>query len=191
MYAASDDPYVYPGTDVLKNLMDIRDAQTLEAFELEMTTLRADEALPTGDFDPSHYRSIHRHLFQDVYEWAGEYRTIRTGKGGNWFCYPEYIQPETEKLFAGLSANGLFVGGSVDQFVEAAATFLSELNAIHPFREGNGRAQLAFMHELAGKAGHPLDLEKLRPQHFLQAMIASFAGELAALKTELAILTEQ
>ena len=51
-----------------------------------MSTLRAEEPLPPGKFTPAHYRRVHRHLFQDAYRWAGRYRTVRTGKGGNWFC---------------------------------------------------------------------------------------------------------
>ncbi|MGE0628783.1 MAG: Fic/DOC family protein [Hyphomicrobiaceae bacterium] len=90
-YEAFDDPYCYKGTDVLKNRLGTRDPVILEAFELEMTTLRAEEPLPNGRFGAAHYRAIHRHMFQDVYAWAGQYRTVRTGKGGKWFCYPEHI----------------------------------------------------------------------------------------------------
>ena len=77
-YDAFDDPYAFPGTSVLRNRLDIRDAGTLEAFEVEISTLRAEEPLPHGPFDPAHYCSIHHHLFQDVYAWAGQYRTVRT-----------------------------------------------------------------------------------------------------------------
>ena len=88
-YDAFEDPYAYPGTIVLKNLLRIRHQAELEAFEVEISTLRSEEPLPDGDFDPAHYCAVHRHLFQDVYEWAGQYRTVRTSKGGNVFCYPE------------------------------------------------------------------------------------------------------
>src|SRR5260370_41139265 len=79
-YDAFDDPYCYPGTTVLRNRLDIRDQSELDAFEVEITTLRAEEPLPDGDFDPAHYCRIHHHLFQDVYDWAGQYRTVRTSK---------------------------------------------------------------------------------------------------------------
>ena len=88
-YDAFDDPYAYPGTTVLKNILDLRDPDTLEAFEVEISTLRAEEPLPEGKFDAVHYCAVHHHLFQDVYDWAGQYRTVRTSKGGNLFCYPE------------------------------------------------------------------------------------------------------
>ena len=69
-YDAFDDPYSYRGTDVLKNRLGTRDPEILQAFELEMSALRADEPLPTGRYGPAHYRAIHRHLFQDIYSWA-------------------------------------------------------------------------------------------------------------------------
>lgn len=173
-YDAFDHPYSYKGTSVLKNRLRTKDPDILEAFELEMTTLRADEPLPEGRFGTAHYRSVHRHLFQDVYAWAGRYRTVRTAKGGNWFCFPEHIPQQMDRLFAQLRADDLLASESFDDFLEGAAHFLAELNAIHPFREGNGRAQLAFMHLLSVRAGHPLNLARVVPPTFLRAMIASF-----------------
>ena len=82
-YDAFDDPYAYKGSDVLKNRLGIRDADQLQRFELEMWMVRSAEPLPSGHFGAAHYRAIHRHLFQDVYAWAGRYRTVRTAKGGN------------------------------------------------------------------------------------------------------------
>lgn len=82
-YDAFTDPYVYKGTGVLKNRHGIRDARVLQDFEIEMSTLRAQEPLPTRRFGPAHYRSLHRHLFHDAYAWAGRYRSVCIGKGGN------------------------------------------------------------------------------------------------------------
>jgi cell filamentation protein len=62
-------------------------------------------------------------------------------------------------------------------FATKAAHFLAELNAIHAFREGNGRSQLTFFTLLADRARHPLNLDKLEPGEMLQAMIASFGGD--------------
>src|SRR5262245_47582773 len=98
-YDAFDDPYSYKGTNVLKNKLGLRDPVLLESAELEMTTLRAGEPLPRGRYDAWHYRRVHRHLFQDVYSWAGKYRTVRTSKGGNPFCFPEHIGAAMDKLF--------------------------------------------------------------------------------------------
>lgn len=189
-YDATDeqDPYCYDGTTVLRNKLDIKDGETVEAFELEMSTLRASEPLPDGSFDPAHYCAVHHHLFQDVYDWAGIPRTIQTAKGGNLFCLPAYIEHELAKLFATLSPGSSFWNDDPGTFIDHAADFLAELNAIHPFREGNGRAQLAFVHLLGQAAGHPFDLTRVRRDTFLPAMIASFSGQLAPLQVELRAL---
>lgn len=187
-YDAFADPYCYEGTFVLRNKAGLRTAAALEAFELEMTAERGEEPLPDGDFSPAHYRAVHHHLFQDVYAWAGQYRTARTSKGGNPFCYPEYIEPEMIRLFARLSGDAFRPGTSFTTFVTAAAEFLGDLNAIHPFREGNGRAQLSFLHLLARRAGHILDFSRLDPPTFMRAMIASFEGDTAPLAAEIAAM---
>ncbi|MGE3148625.1 MAG: Fic/DOC family protein, partial [Pseudorhodoplanes sp.] len=91
MYEIVDDTYCYPGTTILKNKLDIRHQKRLQAFETEMTSQRAMEPLPSGEFSAKHYYAIHKHLFQDVYAWAGKPRTLRMSKGGNPFCFPEHI----------------------------------------------------------------------------------------------------
>lgn len=184
-YDTIDDPACYPGTGVLRNLAELQTIEELEEFEVEIVGARSLETPPDGNFDPKHYRALHRHLFQDVYPWAGGYRTIRTGKGGNWFCFPEYISGEMNGVFEKLNKPAFKPGGEVEIFVEAVADFLAELNAIHPFREGNGRTQLYFVRLLGLRAGHPFRSEAVEREAFLQAMIESFDGELDALVDEL------
>jgi cell filamentation protein len=187
-YDAFDDPYAYPGTTILQNLLHIQEPQRLERFEVEMSFLRAEEPLPEGRFDASHYCKIHHHLFQDVYAWAGQYRTVRTSKGGNPFCYPEYIHEHMDVLFKRLENGSVLLNVSSVDFIRILAKFLGELNAIHPFREGNGRAQLAFL-DLLGKAfSHPFSFSKLRRDKFLSAMIASYRGNIEPLVEELTYL---
>ena len=181
MYEAKKDPYCYPGTGVLKNVLDLRDQAKLEAFEAEITTQRAAEPLPAGQLGYTHYRAIHRHLFQDVYAWAGKLRSVRIAKGGNTFCYPENIDREMRRLFTALADRKYFQGLGADDFAAEAAHFLADLNAIHPFREGNGRTQLSFLMLLADQAGHPLQLERLDPKKILDAIIKSFGGNEAPL----------
>ena len=171
-----EDPYSYRGTACLKNKLGLRDPIALQAFELEMSSVRSLEPLPAGQFGPTHYRRVHRHLFQDVYRWAGRYRTIRTGKGQNWFCLPQFIDAQMNRLFPSLKTPAFVAGNGAEAFVAAAAEFLSTLNAIHPFREGNGRSQLSFLHLIALRAGHPLRLENIQQEAFLDAMIRSFDG---------------
>ncbi|MGC2399959.1 MAG: Fic family protein [Acidobacteriaceae bacterium] len=141
--------------------------------------------MPQGDFDPSHYRRIHHHLFQDVYAWAGQYRTVRASKAGNSFCYPEYIQDQMAALFDRFGNGRRFAERETTEFVSLISEFLSELNAIHPFREGNGRAQLAFIGLLGDTFGHPFNFERLDRDGFLPAMVASFSGQMTPLIHEL------
>jgi cell filamentation protein len=185
-YNAVEDPLCYPGTYVLRNKLDIHDQDELDEFEQLMFDSRAREELPAGNLDFEHYKALHCHFFQDVYDWAGHIRTIRTGKGDNWFCYPEYIEAEAGRAFGGLAErNYLADDTDKDAFAAGAAWFLSEINAVHPFREGNGRIQLVFLTMLARNAGHRLNERKLRPAPFLEAMILSFSGELTPLVTEI------
>lgn len=182
-YDAFDDPYAYKGTQTLKNKLGLRDPDQLEAFELEMTAIRAQEPLPVGDFDARHYRRVHRHLFQDVYGWAGKDRKVRTAKGGNPFCFPEYIDDQLKRLFA--TVGRLTMADNAESFVREAARFLGELNAIHPFREGNGRSQLAFMAMVGEAAGYPLMFDRVERDTFLPAMVSSYDGDLEPLIAEL------
>jgi cell filamentation protein len=177
MYEAIEDPYCYPGTTVLKNKLGLRKQDDLDSFEAEISLQRSTEPLPQGNLSYKHYCAIHKHLFQDVYAGAGKPRTVRITKANSTFCYPESIDREAKKLFKQLVAEKYFKGLSPDEFAKKAAHFLAELNAIHAFREGNGRSQLSFLILLAERAGHPFDLAKMDPAGIIQAVIASFNGE--------------
>lgn len=143
------------------------------------------QPLPRGKLTVSHYKAIHKHLFQDVYRWAGSYRTVRISKAGSTFCYPDYIATQMKSVFGDLAESDYFAGMRADAFSTSTARFLAALNAIHPFREGNGRTQNAFLGLLAARADHRLDFSRLDPQTFLPAMIASFHGDEAPLAAEI------
>jgi cell filamentation protein len=113
---------------------------------------------------------------------------VRISEGDSTFCYPEYIAREMAKLFAGLRRDNNLSGLSAEQFARKAASFLAHLNAIHPFRDGNGRSQMAFLALLAARAGHPLHLARLVPTDFMAAMIRSFQGDEEPLVEQLARL---
>ena len=188
MYDAVADEYCYSDTAILQNRLGLRNQARLDAYELEVSTLRAAEPLPQGRFTLRHYQAIHRHLFQDVYSWAGQIRTVRIAKGASMFCYPENIEGQLGRVLGNLRAERHLKGLTAAQFAERAAEYLAELNAIHPFREGNGRTQLAFLALLAARAGHPLDLDRLDPQNILTAMIESFDGNHTSLRSNIADL---
>lgn len=177
MYDAVADDYCYPGTTILKNKLDLREPEELVAFEAEVSDARSDEELPAGNLDFEHFKAIHRHLFQDVYDWAGEVRKVRISKGGSMFCYPENIEREAKGLFTQLERDNFLKDLSPKEFAQKSAHFLAELNAIHSFREGNGRTQLSFFLLLADQAGQSINLDELDPKALLDAMIASFKGD--------------
>ena len=181
MYQAVPDPYCYKGTTVLKNRLGIRDQEALDQVEADTTAQRFAEPLPQGSFTPSHYCAVHRHLFGGIYAWAGRFRVTRISKGDSTFCYPENIPAQMRALFAALRAQKCFFGLEPEDFSTRSAHFLAELNAIHAFREGNGRTQLAFFTLLVDRAGHPVRNTNLRPETILDAMITSFKGDEAPL----------
>lgn len=189
MYEAADAIYCYPNSDVLINRAQLRTSKELEDFELAMTAQRAEEPLPNGRFSVSHFRAVHHHLFQDVYTWAGKLRRIRIAKGETMFCYPENIQSELRMLFEQLRKDNFLRCLSQRDFIAKAASFLATLNAIHAFRDGNGRTQLAFLAMLASQANHPLYVAELEPDAFLNAMVASFGGDEAPLRAQLKAMT--
>ena len=107
---------------------------------------------------------------------AGEPRVVRISKGASPFCFPEQISSQASKLFAWLAADDYLFGLDAKEFSGKGAHFLAELNAIHVFREGNGRTQTTFLALLMSRAGHGFDHKKLDPEEWMLAMIASFEG---------------
>ena len=183
IYVAEADPLCYPGTTVLINLLDIHDQGELDEAEVALFSIRANEPLPAGSLDYHHYFAIHRHLFQDVYAWAGQVRTVRIGKGGSWFCYPEHIETELAGAFRQYGDPDQVGQLPLAQFAAQTAHLLAEINAVHPFREGNGRTQLAFLTLLVANAGYEVNHEVLEPARVMAAMIESFTGSEAPLAT--------
>ena len=141
----SMDPYVYPGTNVLKNRRDIRDLSLLAEYEAEMTAFRlaqlaASPRQQPGNFDIPHLKRIHGQIFQDVYDWAGDFRTVNIARPGQfYFAFVEQIVPMLTQLFQALKAEKHLKGFAAAQFSQRAGYYMGELNATHPFRDGNGR----------------------------------------------------
>ena len=153
-----DDPYVYRGTSTLRNLRDIRDADALRTFETRASFARIRELQErplVEEFDRAHLHAIHRHIFQDVYEWAGQVRTVEIAKlGSPFFAFKRFVDSSLDTLTAQLKAEGYLRGLSAEDFAIRAGHYLGEVNAIHPFREGNGRTQQEFVRKLALQAGY-------------------------------------
>ena len=177
----SDRDYCYPPDyTVLRNSLDIRDAAALEAAERELVALRLLEPVPAGDFDLDHLKAIHRHLFQDVYVWAGEIRTVEIAKGESRFQPRRFIAAGMADVHRRIVAAGYFRGSGPDGFAEGAGPVLGDVNHVHPFREGNGRAQLQYLKQLAARAGHAIDLTRIDRAAWLDSSGRSNAGDHAA-----------
>jgi cell filamentation protein len=166
-------PYCYPGTDVLRNKEDIRDKDALEAFERAHSADRLETLSHDLPITVAGFCEIHRYMLQDVYDWAGEYRTVNTGRTAP-FCKTEYIAAEMDKRFAAINGENNLHNLTPEQFASRAAEHINEINAIHPFLDGNGRAQRAFLQVLAEQAGHEIDLARIDPQAWNDASVRGF-----------------
>jgi cell filamentation protein len=174
------DPYVYPGTTVLRNLAGVRDARELATREAQTTTLRLAQlgALRLdGVYDLLHLRNFHRFIFQDIYPWAGELRSTPLAKPGSMFALPGLIESYASDVFHQLAGEQYLRALTHDEFADRVAHYYGEINAVHPFREGNGRAQRAFLRQLALDADHSLAWEHLHAGALVDASQRSFQGD--------------
>lgn len=178
------DKYCYPGSDILINLLDIQDAVLLAQAEADFTAerYRTYQAthLELNDFNLAHLKQLHRHLFQDIYEWAGELRDVDISKGETRFCTWSRISPEADKLFKNIPA--LAKLDSKDGIVTAVAHLFCETNLLHPFREGNGRVQRFFFEEMLFTLGFDLVWPRISQQHWIEANVAGVNLDLSKLE---------
>ncbi len=183
-YSCQDD-YSYPDSGVLRNKFDVEDQKKLDEIEEEFVTLRSVE-LSEETIDPPFsidtIKYIHKKLFGDIYEWAGEFRTIDISKGNSRFANMTYIESSLNEIFSNLAKDSFLNGLNRDDFAEKAAYYMSEINAIHPFREGNGRTQREFINQLAYNAGYYITWNKIDPEEILNATISSFHSDILALE---------
>lgn len=174
------DCYTYPGSDVLKNKADLLDQVALDAFEADATAIRLLEIIEhplQGSFDLTHLQALHLHLFQDVYDWAGQLRRVDISKGSSRFGNCDRIESYLSHQLAKISGEKFLIGLPPDSFIDRLAFYMGEINAAHPFREGNGRVQRAFCAQLAEQAGYFMDFDEVSREEMYAAMIASFHGE--------------
>ena len=177
----ADDVYCIPGTAVLKNKAGITDQDQLDEYEGDFTAIRLLELTQSpveGSFDLAHLCKIHQYLFQDVYEWAGEVRSVDIIRGESRFCNVRHIQSYSSTVFSALAAEKYLVNLEPEVFANRLAHYLSEINAIHPFREGNGRVQRLFISQLAEQAGYTLDYSALDQAELYPVMQESFLGNI-------------
>ena len=140
MHETKDFFYCYNGTNTLKNKLNIKDFKALEEYETSIVSLKllslAKQGI-TGNFDVDHLTSIHKFLFEDIYDFAGEFRTKNIAKDYFQFAAWEYIKSELENLLNQLKNENYLENISKFAFIKRLAYYWAELNVIHPFREGN------------------------------------------------------
>ena len=177
------DSYCYPESDVLRNKLNIRNQAALDAFEADATAIRMIELVEliespiTGDFDFKHLLALHYHLFQDIYDWAGEVRTVDISRENSRFANVNHIENYLEKTLSQIKADHFFKDLSPELFIAKLAHVMAEINATHPFRDGNGRTQRLFCELLAERAGYFVDFSNVEREQMYQVMTASFNAD--------------
>lgn len=169
--------------DVLENKLGITDPAELKQVESTIVTLRTSEILlkpPKGKMDYAYLKRLHAKLFSDIYTFAGQTRTVDIAKGGSTFCYVQFIEDEQQRIFARF-AKEFTPGMDRDSFIEKLAFLSADLNALHPFREGNGRTIRLFLTLLARRHHFDLDFDAVDSEQMMQADILAFQGDLQPL----------
>jgi cell filamentation protein len=178
-YGTESDPYAMLN-GVLINKLSITDTRELNEIEQDLSALAikelAQEAL-TENFDFAHLRYLHKRIFEHVYPWAGELRTVDIGKGDTLFLRHQDIEKEAQKLFTKIQAEDLQTV-SLDAFSQIVGEFFIALNHIHPFREGNGRTQRLFASQLAKANGKTLSWESVGDEAMRRACIEGAIGNI-------------
>ena len=178
------DPYIDPASGCLRNRLGITDRVELQNAERSASLLREQSIrmhrLP-GSYDLPHLQAFHRTIFQDVYPWAGEIRTCELARTHP-FCRPEYIEEQATQLLANLTTEDHLCGLERADLVDRLTHYFSELNAIHPFREGNGRAQRILFEQLARDAGYTLNWAQTTEHENVEACVAAIEGDVRRLR---------
>ena len=172
----SDTVYCYPNSNVLINKLGIKDKNKLSIIERRLTMLRLFELLKNpiqGKFDLEHLQSIHSYIFQDIYECSGKIRTVDIAKG-NMFCNVKFIVSQANDIFSKLRRDKYLESLGHEDFIKKSAYYFSEINALHPFREGNGRSQREFIRTLALKNGYIIHYSKISAEEMAEASKESF-----------------
>ena len=169
--------YCYERSNVLINKPGIRDSQRLADYERKKSSMRLLELAGSparGNLDYKHLKKIHKAIFQDIYEWAGKERTVDIAKS-NLFCRAMFLNDMASDIFRKYAEENYLLGCTKKEICERLAFYLGEINALHPFREGNGRSQREFIRCAAAAAGYELNWSRVEPEAMMEASIESFS----------------
>jgi len=176
VYAVAGSAYCYPDSNVLRNHFGIRDIDQLRAIETDISAARQSELFENpvkGRFTTNHLCRIHRRLLGDIYPFAGNLRHEDIAKGATRFLAHNEIRKKLKELFDRLRSEKLLENLDEVSLVERSAYYMAELNYIHPFREGNGRAIREFMRQLFFYNGYDVNWDAVSVDDLLQAMVDS------------------
>jgi cell filamentation protein len=171
------DPHFDYEHNILKNIPGLIDKKLLDDFERiqaikNILNLESDPV--KGRFDITHLRAIHARIFQTIYPWAGEFRRVNIRRSESYFfAAVQFIDASLDATFAKLAAEDCLKGLDADAFASRAAYYLGELNAIHPFRDGNGRTQREFIRQLATGVGYRINWGRVTRTQMVEASIES------------------
>jgi cell filamentation protein len=183
-YGVAQDHYCYPNSNTLINLLDIRDSAKLDEAEVAFSEHRYIEysslVSVLEDFDIGHFRHLHWVLFQDVYGWAGEVRDVDISKGNTRFCHCSFIERELIRQLERIPQ--LRECSDRKEFIRLVADIFCEINIIHPFREGNGRATRFFFEELIFVAGYELNWPEVSKEKWIEANEKGYLGDVSFLE---------
>lgn len=183
-YGTGQDPYCYPESRTLRNRYDICDEAELEIVERELTLLATDAIqFSPPPYDLAYLQALHRQLFGDLFPWAGEIRTIDIVKGETRFCHVPRIEAESHKLFDHLARQNHFTTLAREPLIAAVAELYGDLNVIHPFREGNGRAQRLLFEHIVINCGYEISWEGLGRREWLEANVAAYCCDYRPMTT--------
>lgn len=169
----------YEGTTCLINKLDIRDEEELASVEAALTLANIgllEQAPLEGRFDFAHYRAIHQFLFGELYDWAGEIRTVNLAKKGTQFVPANEIESVGCAIFERLAAANFFCDDGFAAFIQHITEFYCDTNLLHPFREGNGRTQRVFLTQLIRHAGYDIDFSSMDMDELMIATIHAVGG---------------
>lgn len=175
VYTTTQSIYCYTGTNVLRNRYGIRDNARLKQVEEDLVTARQLELTQTplhGRFTANHLCRIHRYLFGEVYPFAGHYRRESIAKGKTVFEMPKDIERKLKKLLAELKSEN-YLKDTPQSLLPRLAYYFAELNFLHPFREGNGRATREFVRQLLLLNGYTVDWALVEVETLRKAMETS------------------
>lgn len=178
------DPYSDPNTGVLRNRLGISDPKLLRQVEADLTfaaLVDLDMRVLPGAYDLPHLQAFHREIFGDVFPWAGEIRVVGISRTDP-FCLPQHIATYAAEIFDALAKERFLRSRTRGAFLDRLTHYFAEVNALHPFREGNGRVQRAFFRQLSRDAGWPIDWTKLDPEYNVTASMAALRGDNSPLR---------